>query len=162
MNKNLYEVNKSIAEVLENAIDEETGEILDEELFESLGALELEKEQIIEDICLEIKNTSAYAEALKAEKQAIASKQSMAERRVESLKNYVTKALEGEKLKTSKVSVSYKKSKSTEFEGDPTRLPLDCIKTEITVKKKELKAHLDAGEVIPGAKIVERTSTIIK
>ena len=162
MNKNLYEVNKSIAEVLENAIDEETGEILDEELFGSLGALELEKEQIIEDICLEIKNTSAYAEALKAEKQAIASKQSMAERRVESLKNYVTKALDGEKLKTSKVSVSYRKIKSVEFLGDIASLPEDCVKVEESVKKKELKAHLDAGEVIPGAKIVERTNTIIK
>lgn len=162
MNKNLYEVNKSIAEVLENAIDEETGEILDEELFESLDALEMEKEQLIEEVCLEIKNTESYAEALKAEKKAIADKQSAAERHVESLKKYVKFALNNEKLKTSKVSVSYRKSKSVEFSGDITSLPEDCVKVEKSVRKTELKKHLDAGEQFDGASIVEKVNMIIK
>lgn len=162
MKKNLYTISVEIESVIENAVDAETGEIVDEQLIEKLGELQIEKEQLIEEVCLEIKNTESYAEALKAEKKAIADKQSAAERHVESLRKYVKFALNNEKLKTSKVSVSYRKSKSTEFEGDPTTLPIDCIKTEITVKKKELKAHLEAGEDIPGAKIVERTSMIIK
>lgn len=162
MNKNLYEVNKSIAEVLENAIDEETGEILDEELFESLDALEMEKEQLIEEVCLEIKNTESYAEALKKEKKAIADKQSAAERHVESLRKYVKFALNNEKLKTSKVSVSYRKSKSVEFSGDIASLPEDCVKVEKSVRKTELKKHLDEGEQFDGATIVEKVNMIIK
>lgn len=162
MKKNLYMISTEIESVIENAVDAETGEIVDEQLIEKLNELQIEKEQLIEEVCLEIKNTEAYSEALKAEKKAIADKQSAAERHVESLKKYVKFALNNEKLKTSKVSVSYRKTKAVEFEGDPTTLPIDCIKTEITVKKKAVKEHLDAGENIPGAKIVERTSMIIK
>lgn len=162
MKKNLYTISAEIESVIENAVDAETGEIVDEQLIEKLNELQIEKEQLIEEVCLEIKNTEAYAEALKAEKKAIADKQSAAERHVESLKKYVKFALNNEKLKTSKVSVSYRKTKAVEFEGDPTTLPIDCIKTELTVRKKQLKDHLDAGENIPGAKIVERTSMIIK
>lgn len=162
MKKNLYTISTEIESVIENAVDAETGEILDEELFDSLDALEMEKEQLIEEVCLEIKNTESYAEALKAEKKAIADKHSAAERHVESLRKYVKFALNNEKLKTSKVSVSYRKSKSVEFSGDIANLPEDCIKVEKSVRKTELKEHLDAGEQFDGASIVEKVNMIIK
>lgn len=162
MEKNLYTISAEIESVIENAVDAETGEILDEELFESLDALEMEKEQLIEEVCLEIKNTESYAEALKKEKKAIADKQSAAERHVESLRKYVKFALNNEKLKTSKVSVSYRKSKSVEFSGDIASLPEDCVKVEKSVRKTELKKHLDEGEQFDGATIVEKVNMIIK
>ena len=61
----LYQINQQITE----AIDLETGEIIDEAAYE---ALNIEKEEKLENIALFYKNTMADAEALKAEEKAFA------------------------------------------------------------------------------------------
>ena len=58
----LYQINQQITE----AIDLETGEIIDEAAYE---ALNIEKEEKLENIALFYKNTMADAEALKAEEK---------------------------------------------------------------------------------------------
>ena len=162
MNLNLYGINSKIELVLDNAVDQETGEIIDEQLMEQLGALELEKNEIIENVLLEIKNQNAYAKALKEEKQEIDKKKARAEQRAETLKKYVSQALNGEKFKTPKVSVSYRNTKSTEYTGDIENLPSSCVKVEKSIYKTELKKLLESGADIPGATIVTNTSMIIK
>lgn len=162
MRLSLYAINDLIEQIIENVIDTETGEVLDEALYEQLNALEIEKDELVENILLEIKNTRAYAEELKQEKLEIEKKQKRAEKHVESLKKYVQEALAGEKFMTSKVSVTYRKTKSASFVGDIDTLPVDCVKIEKKVSKTELKKHLEAGEEIAGASIITNTSMIIK
>ena len=160
---NLYEINSQIMAAFEAAVDMETGEIINEEAYEALNGLQMERGEKIEGILLWIKNLSADAEALKKEKQAFADRQAAAERKMESLKRYVSGALDGEKFKTDRVAVTWRKSEAAEYAGKITDLPSSCIRVkEPEVNLAELKRKLKEGAIIPGARLVERNNIQIK
>ena len=91
----IYEINEGIL----NCIDPETGEIID---IDKLNELELERDAKIENVACWIKELKAEAEAIKAEKLALAERQRVAENKAESLKKWLAYALQGEKFKTAK------------------------------------------------------------
>lgn len=159
----LYEIDEKIMETFDRAIDAETGEILDAQAFAELDSLRITRDEKIEGVLLWIKNLSAEAEALKAEKQAFEARQRQAVNKAESLKRYISGVLNGEKFKTAKVSVTWRKSEAAEYTGDIFCLPEDCVTfKDPTVNKAELKKRLKAGEVIPGAELVVRNNIQIK
>lgn len=88
---NLFEIENEIM----NCWDQETGEILDSD---RLDQLEMERDTKIENIALYIKNLTADAEALKAEKQSFAERQKAAENKAELLKKYLATYLAGQKF----------------------------------------------------------------
>ena len=160
---NLYEINEEILMAYNSAIDQETGEIIDEEALNALGELSMERDEKIENILLWIKNLTAEAEALKKEKQAFADRQSSVESKASSLKRYIGSILNGEKFFSPRVSVNWRKSQSVEYSGDVNKLPENCIrKKEPEVNKTELKKMLIAGVKIPGARLVENNNMQIK
>lgn len=160
---NLYEIDSAIMEAFDKAIDPETGEIHDEEAFEALNALEEQREQKIEGILLWVKNLRSDAEALKAEKQAFEARQKATERKAESLIKYVSGVLAGEKFKTDRVSVSYRKTESVKFDGNILDLPDGCVRFKAPeVDKVALKKFLKSGNEVEGAEIVESMSMQIK
>ena len=63
----LYEIDAEIMEIIENAVDPETGEIIDEVAMKSLGDLDIAREKKIENMLLMVKNLESDAEQLKAE-----------------------------------------------------------------------------------------------
>lgn len=159
----LYEIDEKIMEAFDRAIDMETGEILDAQAFAELDSLQILRDEKIEGVLLWIKNLSAEAEALKTEKQAFESRQRQATNKVESLKRYISGVLNGEKFKTEKVSVTWRRSEAAEYTGDVLELSEDCrTYKDPTVNKTELKKRLKAGEVIPGAELVIRNNIQIK
>ena len=81
----LYEIDNAILE----CIDMETGEVID---TERLDALQMERDAKIENVVLWIKDIKAEAEAIKAEKLALAERQKITENKVESLKKWVAYA----------------------------------------------------------------------
>lgn len=152
---NLYQID---AEIM-NLIDYETGEILD---WDKLDELQTAKEQKIENIALYIKNLNAEAAALKAEKDAFAERQKAAERRAEGLKQYLVSALKGEKFKTTKVNISYRKSEALEI-ADGVEIPEDFLKyAEPEINKTNLKKAIKDGLLIEGVSVVERQNIQIK
>lgn len=159
----LYEIEEKIIEAFERAVDVETGEILDAEAFEELDKLNIMRDDKIEGVLLWIKNLCAEAEALKTEKQAFEARQKQVTNKMESLKRYISGVLNGEKFKTTRVAVTWRKSEAVEYIGNVFALPEDCLTCkEPTVNKAELKKHLKAGEVIPGAELVVRNNIQIK
>ena len=159
----LYEIEEKIIEAFERAVDVETGEILDAEAFEELDKLNIMRDDKIEGVLLWIKNLCAEAEALKKEKQALEARQKQAVNKAESLKRYISSVLNGEKFKTTRVAVTWRKSETAEYTGNIFALPKDCLTyKELTIDKAELKKHLKAGEVIPGAELVVRNNIQIK
>ena len=151
----LYEINQQILD----CIDPDTGEIAD---FEKFDALQVERETKIENIALWIKNLKAEAEALKAEKQAFADRQKACENKAESLKRYLDHALEGQAFKTTKVAVSFRKTKSVEIDN-VLDLPAEYLRfSEPTADKTAIKKAIDEGKEITGAHIVEGLSLSIK
>ena len=151
----LYEIDDAIL----NCIDEETGEIID---AEQLDKLYMEKEEKLENIALWIKDLKAEAEALKNEKQAFAERQKVAENKMESLKKYLAYALDGKAFKTTRASVSFRKSQAVEI-TDIYKLDENYLRyKEPEADKTAIKEALKAGKTVAGATLVENTSVIIK
>ena len=151
----LYEIDEAIL----SCIDADTGEILD---ADKLNALQIEREKKLENVALWIKNLTSDAEALKAEKQAFAERQKAAESKAESLKKWLTEALAGEKFKTTKVAVSFRKTKSVQV-ADIWQLDESYVKyAEPTADKAAIKKAIEAGQEVAGATLVENVSISVK
>ena len=152
---NLYEIDSEIL----GCVDITTGEIFDEDKFESLV---MEREKKVENICLWIKNLKAEIEALKAEKDAFAKRQKSAENKMESLKRYMTGYLDGTPFESAKVKVSFRKSESIEIE-EGTIIPDEYLRfKEPEVNKTDLKNALKSGIHIQGVQLVENQNIQIK
>ena len=152
----LYEINNEILD----CVDLETGEIIDEE---RLAALEMERDAKIEGIILWRKDLMAEADAVKAEGKKLYERARVFENKAEQLKKYIEHALEGNKFKTERCSVSYRKSSSVVIDN------LLCIEnaylkpfSEDWISKSKIKEALDAGKEVNGAHIEEKQSIIIK
>lgn len=159
---NLYEIDANLQAAFEKAIDPETGEILDEEMAKDFEQLTMDRDEKIENICLYIKNLKADAAALKAEKDAFAARQKTAEKRAESLCRYLDGYLNGQKFKTARTAVSYRKSEAVNV-TDMAKVPeIYLTYGDPTANKSEIKAALKRGEEVPGAELVERNNMIIK
>lgn len=151
----LYEIDNAIMD----CVDMETGEIID---VERLSALQMERDQKIEGIGCWIKNLLSDAKALKEEKDSLAARQKSAENKAASLKAYLSSYLNGEKFKTAKVAISYRKSDSLDI-AEGAAIPEKYLKySEPTPDKIGLKAALKAGEKFPGISIVTSSNIQIK
>lgn len=163
MSKTLWEINTEIME----CFDAETGEIFDVEKLESLH---LEREQKIENIALYVKNLTSEAAAIRAEEKALAERRKAKENKAESLKQYLSFALDGAKFETPKVNVSFNKSSGVkvtdkedlihwlEFSGLD-----DCIRYKTPEPDlNKVKALLKQGEKVEGAELENRENINIK
>ena len=156
----LYEINSEIM----SCIDMETGEVID---IERLNDLQLERDAKIENVALWIKDLKAEAEAIKNEKLALAERQRVAENKAESLKNWLAYALNGEKFKTAKCSVSFRTTESVEVTEEGLESLMNGHDELLTYKapgpnKKAIKQALKDGLNVVGVQLVQNTSTIIK
>lgn len=153
---NLFELNQAVRD-FELEIDEETGEILN---ADALDSLELERDTKIENIALWIKNLKAEAEAVKKQKEAFYSREKALTNKAERLKEYLANNLMGEKFKTDRVVLSWRKSQAVEV--DDNFSDERFIKYEPKISKSEIKDALKSGEIIEGARLVENNSLQIK
>lgn len=138
----------------------ETGELIDPE---RLDRLQMEREAKIEGIACWIKNLLSDAEAIKAEKNALAEREAKCRKKAEQLKEYLTYALGGEKFSTAKCAVSFRKSESVEVE-DLTLIPAELLRVKASYEadKTAIKAAIKAGREINGCRLVENISAQIK
>lgn len=151
----LYEIDQAIM----NCLDNETGEIIDAELLDSL---QMERTEKIENVACWIKELKAEAEALKAEKLAFAERQKVAENKAESLKNWLAYVLNGEKFKTTRASITFRATDKVEI-TDIMQLDESFLRyKEPEADKTAIKEAIKAGQEVAGATLVSNTSVIIK
>jgi hypothetical protein len=151
----LYEIDEAIL----NCIDLETGEVID---TEQLDKLTMERETKLENVACWIKELKAEAEALKAEKMVFAKRQQIAENKMESLKKYLAYALDGQAFKTTRASVTFRKSQAVEI-ADIYKLDENYLRyKEPEADKTAIKEAIKQGKTVAGATLVENTSVIIK
>lgn len=154
----LYEINKQI-EDFDFKIDEETGEILN---ANDLEKLEMERSEKIENIALWYKNLLSDAEQYKAEEQAFAERKKQSEKKAESLKNYLTYALQGQAFKTVKVDIKYRKSESVNV-TDFSKLTQEYLTiADPKPNKTAIKKAIKDGAEVEGAEILENLNIQIK
>ena len=154
----LYELDKAIAD-FELEVNED-GEVLN---IDELDELQLARDQKIEGISLWVKNLEAEKEAVKHEKDNFADREKRLGKKIESLKGYLTYALDGQKFSTPKVAVSFRKSESVHI-TDEYLIP-DEYKIFTVVKKPDkgvIKDALKKGKEIMGVELVEKQNVSVK
>jgi len=158
----------NVLDALDNLVDMETGEITDEEQFNllrtELDALAEKRDEKISNIACWIKQLESDAEAIKKEKMKLAARQKAAENKANNLKRYLGFALNGEKFKDARVSISYRPSRTVEFaEGfNYFNLPEEFQKITCEPRRTELKEALENGLTIDGVEIVEKSNMQIR
>ena len=160
----LYEINQDILD----CVDMETGEILD---TEKLDALQMEREAKLEGVALWIKDLKAESEAVKAEADKLTARKKALDNKIDGLKAWLLFALNGEKLKTPRCNVYQTHSQKVAVANEVELI--DFLKTlkepdrflkfqEPELRKNEIKQALKDGFEIPGAKLEETESVVIK
>ena len=163
----IYEIDKAIAACLdsgsEEAVDLETGEIF------RLDALEMERNKKLENVACYIKNLSADADAIKAEKDALAKREQEARKKVDKLKEWLANQLQGAKLTTPRCAVSFRKSERVDVLDSKAFTDWAEVWHDdlLTIKSPEInktavKALLKTGEELPGVKLTESQNIQIK
>lgn len=151
---NIYEIDRAMQE----CIDEETGEVKIDE-FEALQMLREEK---IENVACWIKNLSSDITALKAEKKTLDERITAKMNKVESLKSYLKYALNGEKFETVKCAISFRKSQAVDI-VNMLEIPQEFLRFKpAEADKAAIKKALTDGEVVSGARLIENINMQIK
>ena len=164
MNVSLYEISADFLKALDGLeVDEETGEIMN---FDAVEALDAQFEDKAESVACYIKNLSAFAADLKAEEENLSTRRKTVERRVDSVKKYLSSCLATvgkDKVETAKARISFRKSILVQID-DEAALPADYVTTTVTTKpdKTAIKKAIQAGEDVTGASLVENRNIQIK
>lgn len=158
----LYEIEEALASCVKlddtRAVDTETGEIID---LEAIEALEMQREEKLENVAKWIKNLKADAVAYKAEKMAFAERQKAAERKIESLEWYLLNHLD-KKFETDHVKVTFRKSQVCEI-LDEKKVPAEfLVPQEPKINKAEIKKALKAGRKFEFADLRENRTVTVK
>ena len=151
---NIYEIDAAMLE----CIDPETGEV-DAERLEALNLL---REQKIENAALWLKNLKSDVTDLKAEKKAFEDRIKSKQNKIDSLTAYLMAALNGQKFETPRCAISYRKSESVNV-TDLSKIPTDYLRfAPAEPDKTAIKAAIKAGETVDGAELIERKTVTIK
>lgn len=137
------------------------GDISDE-LKAQLEAVQLEKKEKVEQLCLKYKERQYLAEAKKAEAKKLSEDAAIMEKANERLGDYIAFLLEGEKLETARVKVSYRLNPPSVTILDETKIPAQFWKPgKPTIGKTEIKEAIEKGQEVPGAVLERKKSTKI-
>ena len=107
----LYEIKAQLAAL----IDDETGEITDMEAF---AALDMQRDEKIENMICMAKNLKADIAAFKAEESSLAGRRKAAENKLEGLETYIAAELAGNKFQTPKCSATFRRSTYVDVDPD--------------------------------------------
>lgn len=170
----LYEIAKefdALRDIVENdcEFDAETGEVVDNstliaELFADIsGSLSTK----LDNAAYIISELESTATSLKEEAKRLSSRASTFEKNADKLKSLMAYALEasGEaKIKSDRFTFSFRKSEQVELDAMINVDDFDrrYLRIKREIDKIKLKTALKAGEVVIGAKIVEKQNFQIK
>ena len=159
----LYNIDAAIMAL----VDPETGEILNYEAFE---ALQMEREEKIENMALWHKNLTAEKDAIRAEEINLATRRKDIEAKIEKLADNIKEALGGEKFSTPRVVCSFRSSQKVEIQDEAAfiRTMQEGQHFEFLsykppeVNRKAITQAIKAGQTVEGAELVKSISMTIK
>lgn len=159
----LYDIDSRLANIFVaedgTAVDKETGEILN---AEALEALDMERNDKIDNIICYVKNLMSDAAAYKAEAERQKKRYEVAVNKAKSLTEYLSRHMEpGEKFTCAHGEIRWRKSVASDFD-DVMALPEEYRKVEWKADKAKLKADMLKGKEVPGARLVEKQNIQVK
>jgi len=166
MSLRLYELTEEL-EALDGLIDSwaahHEGDITDFPLNDELDRLEGEKKEKLLNLALYIKSLVAEAKAFKEEKSRLQAKERTINNKIERLKGYLEYNIEeGEKIESTKATISWRKSSRVVIECMLDSLPEEYIKVEKSARLKDLEQAIKKGEEFEGVSIKKFQNLQIK
>lgn len=170
----LYEINQALESILSNYlyfgdsfVDAETGEVLEDEAAEvvlaELRNLQMAREEKLENLACWIKGMDADVVAMKNEEKNLTQRRKSLENKRERIFNFLYENLNGEKITSPRVKVSYRKTAAVDvFNMSEIPDAFKRIKTIEEPDKTAIKEAIKDGDEVPGAALVERLSMSIK
>lgn len=162
----LFEISDQYQQVLEEAINVETGEINETALMK-LDEIKENVEQKGIAVASCIKNLMAEQEAVKAARSAMAEREKRLEREVDWLKEYLRSNME--RCAINEIScplfvIKMRKNPASVDIKDESLVPREYIKEKTVTSIDKLKIHRDivAGSQIPGVELINRNSVVIR
>lgn len=155
---NLFEINQQIMNCAE--IDPETGEIIN---IEQIEALQMDFSEKAENVACWIKNLEAEIKALDEQEKTFKERKERAKKKAESLKQYLSGALDGQKFSTARCMVSFRRTNKVNVLGESI-IPAEYITETVTRKpnKTAISAAIKSGAELPGCELVESLSMSVK
>ena len=144
----LYEIQENIL----SCIDLKTGEIID---VERLHGLQMERRQKIRNIACWIKNLVADARAYEEEEKTFATRKTAAKNKADSLKQYLSDCLHGEKIQDKEFSIGWRKSQRIHIDEGAAIPPAYLIRVPDKVDRTGLKDALRQDVLLPGITLME-------
>ena len=171
----LYDIDERLVTLLNDHFDIEDGVVCEteEELAKKIDEVSLDLDTKIENIGCYIKNLEADVEALKKEEDNLYNRRKSAERKIDSLKNYLNGYLtacypnEDDKAKwrfrSPKVMLGFRKSTTVEVPDlDKLDKTFIKIKTETSADKKAIKEAITNGQKVQGAFLKQNVNLSVK
>lgn len=159
----LYEITEQIEKVISEAIDIETGEIVEESALEKLDDLNIERQVKCIDIACVVKSLNYQEKALAEEIGKLQKRKKSAQNQIEWLKRYLKISVKpGEKMRDARAAISWRKSSQVLVSIEPAKLPKQFQDIKITPNKTFLKAYLKEGNIVDGVSIQENQNISIK
>lgn len=161
--RTIYDIQDEIRDIFANStVDEETGELAID--MAALDALQVEETEKLKAWGIYIKTEIAWKEALKKERDKLAEEVKKADNRIELLKERYKYVLQGRKLKSPEVTVSYRNTPNVVEIEEGAEIPdkYMTIKETKTPSKTLMKEAILAGQNIDGVKLVDKVSLILK
>lgn len=159
MMRPLYEIDRDLLD----CFDPETGEILDEDQFESL---QMERDAKIEGVALAIKNLKVEFEAYAAEEKNFKTKKEAAAKKIEGMSEFLRAATREQNFHSVKVDVKFRRNPIAVQIDDDAEIPKEFY---LPVKipdpkpnKVALKEALSGGAEIKGCRLVQNISMSVK
>ena len=159
---NLYEIMGE----MNTLIDPETGEIRD---FDAYQELALSREEKIDNTVLWVKDLEAEAKAIDDEIRKLSERRDMAKRKAVRLREFLQRVLDGEKRKTPKYAITYRKTESVDIIDEDRCVAwlIDNDEDALTyqmpkISKTAVKELIKNGQDVPGVALVERQTMNIK
>lgn len=164
----VWDINQRISEIFaeEASLVNEDGEVTD---LDRLLELDMEQTELKEQLALDYKNLKAESAAIKAEEIALADRRKRNEHTMERIAYCLSVLCDGEKLKTPRCEITFRKSKAVVFDDEATWVawakvhrPELLTFSEPKPSKTAISGLLKAGEEIAGANLRESVSMSIK
>lgn len=157
-----YEIDQRILSMT----DPETGEILDDSAFD---ALMMERNAICENMALWYKDLVAESEVFKKEIATLMERKQKAEQKAARIKDYLERALNGEKMSTARVKIGYRNVASLSVMDEAAAATwleesghIDLVTRQTHLDKRGITSLIKCGSAIPGVELVEKTTMQVR
>ena len=160
---NLYNIDAAITAL----VDRETGEVQN---YEAFAALQMEREEKLENMALWYKNLTAESAAIKAEIDNLTERKKDVDKKAERLAEHLAEALGGETFQTPRVVCSFRSSQKVEIQDEEAFIRamqegryFEYLRySPPTVNRSEITNAIKAGRNVPGAQLIKKYNLSIK